>query len=85
MSARGHRNRYRTEPSGYDYNEVLKKGKVFHRASEKFEMSPYKGKYDDRVFWTATTITLPPFKPAEGTRRYIFNIDRKCWEEIPIE
>lgn len=85
MSARKHINRYRTEPSGYDYNEVLKKGKTFHRASGIFDMSPYKGKYDDRVLWTATRHSLPPFKPSEGTRRYKFNIDRKRWEEIPIQ
>lgn len=33
MSVCRHINRYRTIPSGYDFLEVLKKGKAFHRTS----------------------------------------------------
>lgn len=83
MGARKHINRYRTEPCGYDYNEVLKKGKIFHRNSFNgiFEMTPYKG-IDGRIFWTAESETLPPFKRADGTRIYKFDNAAKRWIEL---
>lgn len=83
MAVRRQINRYRTAPNGYDYDEVLKKGKAFYRTSEEFEMSPYKGN-DGKILWTAEHTTLPTFKPAEGTRRYKFNRDRKKWEEVNL-
>lgn len=83
MGARRTINRYRTEPSGYDYEEVLKKGKIFHRNSVNgiFEMTPYKG-IDNRIFWVAESETLPPFKRAEGVRIYKFDNVKKRWVEI---
>lgn len=39
MSARHRHNRRRTCPIGSDYNEVLKKSKVFYRSSEEFEIT----------------------------------------------
>ena len=83
MAVRQQHNRYRTEPHGYDYDEVLKKGKVFYRASGEFEMSPYKSPYDDRVMWTAFPKTIG-FAVADGTRRYKFNTITKKWEEVEI-
>lgn len=83
MGARRTINRYRIEPSGYDFAEVLKKGKVFHRNAYNgvFEMTPYKG-IDERTFWTAHTETLPPFKKPDGTRTYKFDKERGRWFEI---
>lgn len=84
MAVRRRINRYRHEPSGYDYKEVLKKAKAFFRASEKFEMQPFDSTItgENRIMWMATSETLPPFKPSKGTRFYRFNRKKKRWEEI---
>lgn len=83
MGARSTHNRARTTPNGYDYNDVLKRGKVFHRNSFNgvFEMQPYQGK-DGVILWTAESETLPPFTRPKGTRIYKFDRSRKRWVEI---
>lgn len=47
MSVRRQINRYKTEPFGRDFDEVLKKAKRFHNASRTFMMVEYLG------VWTA--------------------------------
>lgn len=79
MSVRKRINRYQTTPNGYDFKEVLKKGKVFYRGIGRFEMVPFET--SSGIRWSAESPTLPPFKPHKGTIRYKFNIDRKRWEE----
>lgn len=81
MGARRTINRYRTEPSGYDFIAVLKKSKAFYRASNFFELSPFPDK-DGRVFWQSGTETLYPLKRPHGTRCYRFNKTHKRWEEV---
>lgn len=84
MGARREINRYRTTPSGYDYNDVLRRGKAFHRNSFNgiFEMMPYTSPSDGRTLWSAEFETLPPFKKPDGTRTYKFDETRKRWIEI---
>lgn len=41
MGARRSINRYKTEPFGRDYDDVLKRGKVFHRDRGSFMMLKY--------------------------------------------
>ena len=79
MSVRRRINRYRTEPSGYDYNEVLRKSKAFYRCSEYFEIHPYK--IDGEIIYSASSKTIG-FKIGEGTRIYKFNREIKRWQEI---
>lgn len=83
MGARSTHNRVRTTPSGYDYNDVLKRGKAFHKNAYNgiFEMQPYSGK-DGNILWTAESETLPPFTRPNGTRIYKFDLSRKRWIEI---
>lgn len=83
MGVRRTHNRARTTPNGYDYNDVLKRGKVFHRNSFNgvFEMQPYQRK-DGVILWTAESETLPPFTRPKGTRIYKFDLSRKRWIEI---
>lgn len=82
MSVRKTHNRARTTPSGYDYDDVLKRGKVFHRNSYNgiFEMTPYEGK--NGTLWTAESETLPPFTRPKGTRVYKFDNTKRRWVEI---
>lgn len=80
MSVRRRINRHRSEPCGYDYADVLKKGKAFHRISEEFEMSPFEA--SKGTMWMACSRTTPPFKPSEGTRIYKFDRSQKKWIEI---
>lgn len=61
------------------YSDVLKRGKRFHRHSN-FEMQPHT--FSGRVFWSAESITLPPFVPPNGTVRIVWN--GKRWSESPI-
>lgn len=82
MGARRTINRYRTTPSGYDYDDVLRRGKAFHRDNfDGFEMVPFVC-YSGRVLWSAEFITKPPFKKPDGTRTYQFDKARKHWVEI---
>lgn len=75
-------NRYRTTPIGYDYNDVLRRGKAFHRNNlNGFEMVPCRAR-DGRVLWSAEFTTKPPFKKPDGTRTYKFDNTRKRWIEI---
>lgn len=83
MGARRTINRYRTTPSGYDYADVLKRGKKFHThsgAHSNFEMQPFRS--CDRVLWSAESITLSPFVPPQGTIRVFWN--GKRWVESPV-
>lgn len=80
MGVRRQINRYRTTPGGYDFLEVLKKGKAFHRASGRFEMVPFETPKGE--WWSAESPTLPTFEPHKGTKRYRFNEERKRWEEV---
>ena len=83
MGARREINRYRTTPSGYDYNDVLRRGKAFHRDSpDGFEMTPYTSPSDGRTLWSAEFVTKPPFKKPDGTRTYQFDEARMRWIEI---
>lgn len=79
MSVRRRINRYRTEPSGYDYNEVLKKSKAFYRSSEYFEIHPIK--IGGQIIYSASSKTIG-FKIGEGTRMYMFDRKIKRWQEI---
>lgn len=49
MAARSTRNRYRTEPFGRDFADVLKRGKAFHNPNA-FMMVEYGG------IWTALSL-----------------------------
>lgn len=82
MGVRHTHNRTSTTPSGYDYDDVLKRGKAFHRNSSHgiFEMTPYAGKKG--TLWMAESETLPPFTRAKGTRIYKFDTTKKRWVEI---
>lgn len=82
MSARHTHNRARTTPYGYDYNDVLKRGKIFHRNSYDgiFEMQPYETAHG--TMWTAESETLKPFKRPIGTRVYKFDNQKHRWVEI---
>lgn len=82
MGARRTINRYRTIPSGYDYDDVLRRGKAFHRNNlDGFEMVPFDTS-DGRVLWSAEFVTMPPFKKHDGARTYQFDKTRKHWVEI---
>lgn len=82
MGVRRTINRYRTTPSGYDYDDVLRRGKAFHRNNiNGFEMVPFDTS-DGRVRWYAEFVTKPPFKKHDGTRTYQFDNARKRWVEI---
>lgn len=86
MAVRKQCNRYRTEPHGYDYKEVLKKGKAFYTYNgywegithDPFEMSCYDG------LWIAHKRTLPGFRIKEGTIIVEWDIDKKRWYERGI-
>lgn len=83
MGARRTINRYRTTPSGYDYNDVLRRGKAFHRNNlNGFEMTPYTSPYTGKTLWFAERVTMPPFKKPAGARTYQFDKARKRWIEI---
>ena len=45
MAVRKQYNRYKTEPSGKDFEEVLKKAKTFFRNTGRFEIAPFGGVY----------------------------------------
>lgn len=80
MSARRQINRYRTTPSGYDYADVLKRGKRFYthgNAHSDFEMQPFTS--GNRVLWFAETPTLSTFTPPKGT--IFVHWSGKRWEE----
>lgn len=82
MGVRRTINRYRTTPSGFDYDDVLRRGKAFHRNNlDGFEMVP-NGTIEGRVLWSAEFVTMPPFKKPDGTRTYQFDNARKRWVEI---
>lgn len=80
MGVRRTINRVKQSPSGYDFNEVLKKAKAFFRGYGQFEMQPFET--SSGVRWHAEYPTLPPLQPHKGTVRYKFNIERKRWEEV---
>lgn len=82
MGVRRTINRYRTPPSGYDYADVLKRGKRFYRNSGEFEMKPFKSPGKDTVCWYAVSFTPPPFIAPQGTRKYKFNYHKNKWEEV---
>lgn len=77
-------NRYKTPPHGYDYNEVLKKGKTFYRTDREFIMAPFTSKNGERVLWSAETSPLPPFTLPSGARKYKFNNSSRRWEEVTV-
>lgn len=80
MGARRTINRYRTTPSGYDYADVLKRGKRFYTysgAHSDFEMQP--GRFGNHVLWSAEHVTIPPFVAPQGTIRVFW--DGKRWRE----
>jgi hypothetical protein len=56
--------RARTIPTGYNFDEVLKKGKSYHK-NRDFEMQPFV--HGNKVFWSAETITTLPFVAPVGT------------------
>lgn len=83
MGVRRTINRYRTVPSGYDYADVLRRGKRFHThlgEHSTFEMQPYQS--GGRVLWSAESVTLPPFVAPRGTIRISWN--GKRWVESPL-
>lgn len=79
MSVRRQTNRYRTTPTGYDYADVLKRGKRFH-GHDDFEMQPTT--FGDRTIWAAEARTLPRFSVPKGTICVHWN--GKRWEESPL-
>ena len=82
MGVRRTINRYRTTPSGYDYDDVLRRGKAFHRNNlDGFEMVPSVSR-SGNVLWFAEFVTKPPFKKPDGTRTYKFDNTRRRWVEI---
>ena len=78
MAARKQINRYKTDPYGHDYKEVLQKGKqqntigTYH---DTFEMQPHNGS------WMATSVTLPTFVAPKGTITVSWDVDTKRWIE----
>lgn len=82
MGVRRTINRYRETPSGHDYDDVLKRGKVFYRDCGVFEMVPFRNKDNKVVRWSAESGIIQPFKRPEGTRVYRFDFIRKRWIEI---
>lgn len=88
MGVRMQINRYRTTPSGYDYKDVLKRGKAFytfHGAMgpiyhDDFEMQPCG--FGDHILWSAESTTIPPFLPPKGTIFVHWN--GKKWEESAV-
>ena len=77
MSVRKQHNRYRTEPYGRNYKDVLKRGKAFFTIGGEhysFELSQYHG------IWTAHERTLPGCIP-EGTIIVEWNQRKRKWEE----
>lgn len=77
-------NRYKTPPSGYEYDEVLKKGKAFYRNNLEFIMAPFTSKNGECVLWSAETPPVPPFTLPSGARKYKFNTASRRWEEITV-
>ena len=69
MSARSHRNRYRVEPFGTSYEDVLQRGKSFHDSS--FMMVEYGGT------WGAYSIPVFGELPKGAI---IFTKDGKRWK-----
>jgi hypothetical protein len=64
MAARKCIGRARVIPSGYDFKDVLNKGKAFHKNTD-FEMQPHN--FSGVTLWSAETVTREPFKAPEGT------------------
>ena len=83
MAVRSQHNRYREEPWGHDFNDVLKRGKVFHRASGEFDMIPFTDSNNNITDWMASRVQIG-FRVHEGTRRFVFNVRTKRWEEFDI-
>ncbi len=78
MSVRKQHNRYRTEPYGRNYKDVLKRGKAFFTIGGEhysFEMSQYHG------IWTAHERTLPGCSPGRGAIIVEWNQRKRKWEE----
>jgi hypothetical protein len=74
MAVRRQINRYKTAPSGYDYKDVLQKGKRFYTIGslhETFEMNPYETQ--EHTLWTANSVTLECYTKPQGTRTYSWN------------
>lgn len=71
MSVRRQINRYRTSPSGYDYMDVLRRGKRFFTgtggAHYDFEITPFLSPGSDKVLWTADYPSPSPFTSPKGT------------------
>lgn len=82
MGARRTINHYRETPSGHNYDDVLKRGKVFYRDYGIFEMVPFRNKENEIMRWSAEGIIFSQFKRPEGTRVYRFDFIRKRWIEI---
>lgn len=73
MAVRRQCNRYKTAPSGRDFQEVLKKAKSFFRNTGRFEIALFGGVY------TTTGETDPCYSVPDGTRFFVFN--GKRWKE----
>lgn len=84
MGARKSINRYRTEPYGYDYKDVLNRGKRFYTYNgyhDNFEMQPFV--CDGRIQWSAESETLHPFTAPKGTVKVKWN--GKRWVQYSNE
>lgn len=68
-------------PVGYDYKEVLEKGKNIFKAVGCFVMLPYKT-LDQRIIWSAESKTISPFEYVKGMRKYKYIKDLDEWIEI---
>lgn len=72
MAVRRQCNRYRTEPFGRDYEDVLKRGKAFYKEGS-FMMAEYSG------VWSA--LNIPAFGTLPESARIFSKIDGR-WQEV---
>ena len=80
MAVRKQCNRYRTEPYGMAYEEVLKKAKAFYRTAGVFELTQ-----SSSGMWHAQSETNYPFIKNETARTYKFNYQTNKWLEVVAE
>lgn len=80
MGVRRQCNRYKTEPYGADFNDVLKRAKAFFRDDGEFMICGYQ--LSRPTVWTSSSVPLPPFSIRSDTRIYK-KIGRR-WVEIAV-
>ena len=68
-------------PIGYNYEEILEKGKRIYKTTGFFIMLPYITA-DKNVIWSAETKTILPFEQKEEMVKYKYIRDLDEWIEI---